>query len=278
MKLFCVVILFVFVNVSADDRMLYTDMVRRTNEVIERAYHINDLTVNGISGINGLEYVIEAIVDDKDYNGNFGKINVMIAVPDILEIVVHLTVPRRKFPNALRKAMHFQDLMQIEVINKLRQQVWFGFLMNESHDYKILDLTALAEQRRRRVKPALKNIIERTLDISFNQFNMKQPEIRDTSNLGGLNLTTLVEKRRVTGTSLKNTMRRSLETNIPKADDDDDDENEFLSFLSFRLCRLMALYMSTQFPTAYIKDVQTDSNICIMDDGITQKRYKQING
>ncbi|XP_050427572.1 uncharacterized protein LOC126837664 isoform X4 [Adelges cooleyi] len=219
------------------------EILCRTNEVIERASHINDLTVEGISGINGLEYVIETMVDNNNYYVEFGKINFMIALPDNIEMVAYIREPLF-FDTEIEKAENLQYIMQMEIINTLK-------LLNIS--------IPLPEGDEDRV-------------TMFNQFNMKQPEIRDTSNLGRLNLTTLIKETRVSGTSLKNKMRRALGTSNPEVDDEPNES------LLFRLCRSLGLYMSTQNPTSYINHLRIDSTICIMYDGITQQRYKQFKG
>ncbi|XP_050427568.1 uncharacterized protein LOC126837664 isoform X2 [Adelges cooleyi] len=251
------------------------EILCRTNEVIERASHINDLTVEGISGINGLEYVIETMVDNNNYYVEFGKINFMIALPDNIEMVAYIREPLF-FDTEIEKAENLQYIMQMEIINTLKL-LNISIPLPEGDEDRVFiyvptHLSTLAEPRRRLVKPALKNIIKRTLITMFNQFNMKQPEIRDTSNLGRLNLTTLIKETRVSGTSLKNKMRRALGTSNPEVDDEPNES------LLFRLCRSLGLYMSTQNPTSYINHLRIDSTICIMYDGITQQRYKQFKG
>ncbi|XP_050427566.1 uncharacterized protein LOC126837663 isoform X6 [Adelges cooleyi] len=233
MKYFCFLILFLFVNVSADDLRVYADMVRRINIAIEKAFNVNNLTIEDNPVTNALEYVIEAIFDDNYYNGDFATMNFMIARPDQIEIVAHIPVePANTFENEIKKAMHYQYLMEVEVRAKLSP---LYVTIHYSH-------------------------IKRDQVTMVNQF-MKQPEIRDPSNLGRLNLTTVAEKRRVTGTSLENTMRQAL-----------------LDKTLWRICCMIGIYMSTRLPTSYIKNIHVESNMCTLYDGITQQRYQQING
>ncbi|XP_050427564.1 uncharacterized protein LOC126837663 isoform X4 [Adelges cooleyi] len=261
MKYFCFLILFLFVNVSADDLRVYADMVRRINIAIEKAFNVNNLTIEDNPVTNALEYVIEAIFDDNYYNGDF----------DQIEIVAHIPVePANTFENEIKKAMHYQYLMEVEVRAKLSPlyvTIHYSHIKRDQDDSdsRDIDLTALAEPRRRLVKTVLKNIISRALVTMVNQF-MKQPEIRDPStdkvkDLGRLNLTTVAEKRRVTGTSLENTMRQAL-----------------LDKTLWRICCMIGIYMSTRLPTSYIKNIHVESNMCTLYDGITQQRYQQING
>ncbi|XP_050427562.1 uncharacterized protein LOC126837663 isoform X2 [Adelges cooleyi] len=268
MKYFCFLILFLFVNVSADDLRVYADMVRRINIAIEKAFNVNNLTIEDNPVTNALEYVIEAIFDDNYYNGDFATMNFMIARPDQIEIVAHIPVePANTFENEIKKAMHYQYLMEVEVRAKLSPlyvTIHYSHIKRDQ-DSRDIDLTALAEPRRRLVKTVLKNIISRALVTMVNQF-MKQPEIRDPStdkvkDLGRLNLTTVAEKRRVTGTSLENTMRQAL-----------------LDKTLWRICCMIGIYMSTRLPTSYIKNIHVESNMCTLYDGITQQRYQQING
>ncbi|XP_050442591.1 uncharacterized protein LOC126846828 isoform X2 [Adelges cooleyi] len=118
---------------------------------------------------------------------------------------------------------------------------------DEGQDFGSLDLTILADQRRGLVKTALKNIFRRII---------------------GFNLASLIEERRVTGRSPKNIIERRV-FDGPVSD-----------VSLFQMCRLMGLYMSTQFPTSYIKEIWIDPiiNTCTLDDGITQKRFKKMNG
>ncbi|XP_050441401.1 uncharacterized protein LOC126846200 [Adelges cooleyi] len=48
----------------------------------------------------------------------------------------------------------------------------------------------------------------------------------------------------------------------------------------FEMCRLIGIYMSTKFPTSYIQtmEIDLDDKNCIMNDGTTEIRFKEING
>ncbi|XP_050442590.1 uncharacterized protein LOC126846828 isoform X1 [Adelges cooleyi] len=135
---------------------------------------------------------------------------------------------------------------------------------DEGQDFGSLDLTILADQRRGLVKTALKNIFRRIIGTMYYQLLMKL-ERGDTL---GFNLASLIEERRVTGRSPKNIIERRV-FDGPVSD-----------VSLFQMCRLMGLYMSTQFPTSYIKEIWIDPiiNTCTLDDGITQKRFKKMNG
>ncbi|XP_050433524.1 uncharacterized protein LOC126841231 [Adelges cooleyi] len=199
----------------------------------------------------------------------------MIAVPEKTDIVSNIR--EFDYQHNYLKCMHYQYIMQLEIRHTLNITI-----PKPEADFEALNLTTLAEQRRRLVKPALKNIFKRLLGSMYNQF-MMQLEIRDlltdeVRDLQGLNLTTLAEQRRVTGTSLENKIRRVLKTDVPEIVKDQNGSVLDVSLL--RMCRLIALYISTQFPTSYIKKLQIDfiDGTCIMDDGITKKKYKKVNG
>ncbi|XP_050441409.1 uncharacterized protein LOC126846204 [Adelges cooleyi] len=112
----------------------------------------------------------------------------------------------------------------------------------------------------------------------YEQFVL-QLEIRDTSNLVGSNLATLIQGRRITGTSLENTIRRRvLETENTEVVEDQNESVHDYSLLP--LCRLMGLYLSTLFPTPYIKRIRIDPDdiTCTLDDGTIERKFKKING
>ncbi|XP_050422344.1 uncharacterized protein LOC126834207 [Adelges cooleyi] len=92
MKLFCLLISFFFVDVLSEnaDEFEYKVLVYQTTQMFRRAYFLNNITVGHTSGINGLEYVIERMVNDiNNVLGfqDFCKINLLIAVPDQKEII-----------------------------------------------------------------------------------------------------------------------------------------------------------------------------------------------
>ncbi|XP_050440151.1 uncharacterized protein LOC126845531 [Adelges cooleyi] len=280
MKIFLFLITLVLFNVSAYDEMNYKKEVFLTNVAIELAYNKNDFTVGDNSGLNGLEHVIEKMVNDtssfqiEDYYVNFAKINFMIAVPDQTDIAINITDFEHLHNNF--KCVHYQYMMQLEIKNTLNIDIP---KLDESQ-IGDLNLTTLAEQRRCLVKPALKNIFRRLLGSMYSQF-MMQLEIRDlltgeARDLGGLNLTTLAEQRRVTGRSLGNKIRRVLKTDTSEVAK----YQNLLDVSLLRMCRLIGLYISTQIPTSFIKKLMIDpiNDTCTLYDGITQKKYKKING
>ncbi|XP_050442956.1 uncharacterized protein LOC126847032 isoform X3 [Adelges cooleyi] len=260
MTLFCILLTFVFVSVSENDDVTYKKIVFLTNAAIEQAFAKNDLTVGNNSRANGLEHIIEKIIDDWYTYWSFAEINMMIAAPDKLDLADHRSALSRFFPRT---------------------------------DSEGLNLTTLAEHRRRRVKTALKNIFRRKLGPKYNQFMMQlKLEVRNTlipyiaipeaneisEDLGRLNLTTLIEERRLTGTSIANTIRRGVlgtDTSEVVEEESGSVPNVFL----WRLCRLIGLYISAQFPRSYIRQLWSDpdDNTCILDDGTTLRRFKKIN-
>ncbi|XP_050424146.1 uncharacterized protein LOC126835528 [Adelges cooleyi] len=78
MKLLCVVISFVFVNVSADI-MAYKRVVSITNLIIQNASDRND--ING----NGLEFLIKAIVYENQFS--MEDMSILFAVPEKADLV-----------------------------------------------------------------------------------------------------------------------------------------------------------------------------------------------
>ncbi|XP_050443263.1 uncharacterized protein LOC126847193 [Adelges cooleyi] len=282
MKLFCFLITFVIVNVLANDEVTYyKEVVFLTNEAIEIAYSTNDLIVGDISSINGLEHVIEKMVNDEDSYKCFAQLNLMIAVPDQTDLINY--IPRldcfslrgMEDVTPMKRCIDYQDFMQHE----MKYTLGIDYpIADENQDFEGLNLTTLAEQRRSWVKTALKNIFRRKLRSMYDQF-MLQLGIRNTLNLVGSNLATLIEERRISGTSLENTIRRRvLGTNIPEVVEDQNGSVRDYSLLP--LCRLMGLYLSTLFPTSYIKELWINPNVstCTMDDGTTLRVFKKING
>ncbi|XP_050443276.1 uncharacterized protein LOC126847198 isoform X4 [Adelges cooleyi] len=275
MKLFYFFIPLVLVYVSATDEERYKMEVFITNEMIELAYNKNDLIVEEYSGANGLEYVIENMVNDENDYNSFAKINFMIAIPDETDIVI--LIPGLEYLHArliMTKCRRYQNDMQHELGITLN----IGFPeFPYGKDFKSMNLTILGEERRHFVKQALQNIFKRKLGPMYDQFIL-QLEIRDTLNSEHLNLTTLTEGRRVTGTSIESSIRHVLGTDIADVNQDQTRSVHGVSLL--RICRLMGLYLSTRFPTSYIKDLWVDPMImtCTLDEGDIQRRFKQING
>ncbi|XP_050432854.1 uncharacterized protein LOC126840899 isoform X2 [Adelges cooleyi] len=139
MKFFCFLISFVFVIVSAFDEADYKKEVYITNVAIGSAWNY------------GLEHVIETMVNDNDSYKCFAKINFMIALPDHPEIVNE--IPEDLDLDELRKSMHYQFMMRLEIKHTLR------------NEYPEVDKDK--EERRRRVVPSLKNIFRRVFDGSL---------------------------------------------------------------------------------------------------------------
>ncbi|XP_050443282.1 uncharacterized protein LOC126847198 isoform X8 [Adelges cooleyi] len=258
MKFVCFFITLVVENISAFDEAAYKKEVFITNQMIELAYNKNDLTIGQHSEANGLEYVIEEIVNDVEYYNSFAQINLMTALPDKTDIV--LLIPAMKYLDG-----------RLIMNNIVYPKVPY------SEGFRSLNLTTLGEQRRPFVKQALENILRRKLGPMYDQFIL-QLEIRDTLNSERLNLTTLTEGRRVTGTSIESSIRHVLGTDIADVNQDQTRSVHGVSLL--RICRLMGLYLSTRFPTSYIKDLWVDPMImtCTLDEGDIQRRFKQING
>ncbi|XP_050443288.1 uncharacterized protein LOC126847198 isoform X14 [Adelges cooleyi] len=228
MKFVCFFITLVVENISAFDEAAYKKEVFITNQMIELAYNKNDLTIGQHSEANGLEYVIEEIVNDVEYYNSFAQINLMTALPDKTDIV--LLIPAMKYLDG-------------------------RLIMNTCKQYQTI----------------IKHEIESILNIVY-------PKVPYSEDSERLNLTTLTEGRRVTGTSIESSIRHVLGTDIADVNQDQTRSVHGVSLL--RICRLMGLYLSTRFPTSYIKDLWVDPMImtCTLDEGDIQRRFKQING
>ncbi|XP_050443266.1 uncharacterized protein LOC126847196 [Adelges cooleyi] len=284
MKLFCFLFTFILVSVSAndDDDETYKKIVFLTNAAIEQAFNKNDLIVGNNSRANGLEYIIEKIVNDEGSpNRNFAKINLMITAPDQVDLANIVTALARFFPPTVYAAQY-----QLNIRKEIKETL--GIAISDAlyhEDSEGLNLTTLAEQRRRRVITSLKNIFRRKLGPKYDQFMMQlKLEVRNTLNnevsedLGRLNLTTLAEERRVTGTSIENTIRRGVlgtDTSEVVEETNGSVHDVFL----WGLCRLIGLYISAQFPRSYIRElwIDPDNNTCNMHDGTIERRFKKIN-
>ncbi|XP_050443281.1 uncharacterized protein LOC126847198 isoform X7 [Adelges cooleyi] len=271
MNLSCILITFVLVNVSATDEAIYKMEVFITNEMIEFAYNKNDLIVEEYSGANGLEYVIEKIVNDE---ASFAKINLMIAIPGNNITGIDPELEHLHACLILLKCKQYQNIMQ----NVIGSTLDIAYpVVPYGQDLRRLNLTTLGGQRRHYVKKALKNIFKRKLGSMYDQF-IFQLKIRDTSNRKRLNLSTLIERRRVTGTSIESSIRHVLGTDIADVNQDQIRSVHGVSLL--RMCRLMGIYLSTRFPTSYIRQLWIDpiNMTCTLDEGDIQRRFKQTNG
>ncbi|XP_050433954.1 uncharacterized protein LOC126841489 [Adelges cooleyi] len=208
MKHFCFLISLFFVNILANDLSDYKESVYNINDLIRRAHYKNDVTVGDRSGANGLEHIIELMIDDDHIYKDFRKINCLIAVPERPKMIRKVLGPHS---NILKNATFFHEKMLTEMASILgiqlygvRYQFWGK-------------LKTLGDNRRELVVPALKQIILRVLD-------------------GGPSV--------------------------------------------LRVCRLMGLYLSTQFPNSYIKKIQIDptDGTCILGDRKnTNWRYGKID-
>ncbi|XP_050431450.1 uncharacterized protein LOC126840012 [Adelges cooleyi] len=156
MKLFCLLISLFFVDVLADYG-LYMELVHLTNEGIRRAYLKNDLTVGGRSGANGLEHLIETMIDDVNNVLNyqdFCKICFLMVVPDQRKILMRITEPP---PHPLHKGNSFFDKMLQDLVT------FVGVDMTGNYIAVRKTLKNLADKRRELVSWSLKNIISRRL-------------------------------------------------------------------------------------------------------------------
>ncbi|XP_050431423.1 uncharacterized protein LOC126839992 [Adelges cooleyi] len=166
MKYLWFLISFFFVNIMANDLSDYKECVWNITDFIRQAYEKRNVTVGGISRANGLEHIIEIMVDDvNSIYKDFRKINCLIAVPERPNMI--FKVPGPYYSNILKKAKHFHDVMLKQMSSKLgiklyevRYQIWGT-------------LKTLGDDRRDYVIPALNNIITRILgepvqnDVAF---------------------------------------------------------------------------------------------------------------
>ncbi|XP_050443265.1 uncharacterized protein LOC126847195 [Adelges cooleyi] len=284
MKLICFLFTFILVSANDDDDAFmksYNKVVFLTNAAIEQAFNKNDLIVGNNSRANGLEHIIEKIVNDDRSYRSFAQINLMIAVPGKLELTDIVPGSENSLP-IIVSAMRYQIRMGKEIKTTLGIEIPDALYRENSRG---LNLTTLVDNRRRRVKTALKNIFRRKLGTKYNQFMMQlKLEVRNTLNkevsedLGRFNLTNLAEKRRLTGTSLENTIRRGvLGTDTSQVAEEETESSEHV-FL-WGLCRLIGLYISVQFPTSYIRElrIDPDNHTCNLHDGTMERRFKKIN-
>ncbi|XP_050431056.1 uncharacterized protein LOC126839691 isoform X2 [Adelges cooleyi] len=230
MKLFSLLISFLFLaGVLADDESDYMDNVLSSTEFFRIAYFDNGLVdLDGGYRINGLEVVIEEMVDDinNQYTyENFCKINFLIAVPEARDILSHVADPQPSQSqtdlhlNQTQKANLFLDHM-IRIIGV----PLIGYRVKYTYTTSFGTLKEVANETRKFVVPALRNLmIRRLLGESVQRVN-------DQASL------------------------------LPN-------------------CRLLGLYLSTQSPELYIKEVRIESTsrTCIFKDkNDTQIRYRKF--
>ncbi|XP_050430155.1 uncharacterized protein LOC126839128 isoform X4 [Adelges cooleyi] len=147
MKLFFLLICFFFVDVLADEDLdNYMSYFYLSTTSIKRAYSMNNVTIGDRSGLNGLELVIEAMVDDTNNAleyAEFCKINFLIAIPEQTEILPRIA-----------------ELSFLPPLLRIRMD---GY----KKDLNMETLKSYADYRRTFVVPALKNRIQsRLLDGS----------------------------------------------------------------------------------------------------------------
>ncbi|XP_050428918.1 uncharacterized protein LOC126838479 isoform X4 [Adelges cooleyi] len=271
MKQFGFFIFFLFVNISADKKEIYLRPVYLTNAAIKCAYNINDVTVGDNSKANGLEHVIETMVDDKRYVNQFAKINFMIALPDQTEIVlkkpdwkgkvevlenktdVVLGIPVSDFNHT----KEFENL--VENGKELPRHILYKRELKSAGNHQYImheEMVAILGQR---IRDAI---------------NIEVSEYYKHKNSEKLDLSTLANERRefYVAPALKHILTRELEASVQRVDDD-------VSLL--RVCRFIGIYISTQLPDLYITDLQidsTDGTCTLWDKCNTPKRYRKING
>ncbi|XP_050425330.1 uncharacterized protein LOC126836184 isoform X2 [Adelges cooleyi] len=151
-----------------------------------------------------------------------------------------IAVPEQAYIGIMNVSIAIQISMQEEIKRELIIA-----------DFTNLTLTELAERRRRLTENALKNILRRALDFD----NLE-------------NLATLIEGRRFVYTeSLKNKIMRVLNR-----------REQHIPFLP--MCCFMALFMSTKFPTSFIRVIEIGSyDTCVLKEKKTSyKSYREIDG
>ncbi|XP_050443291.1 uncharacterized protein LOC126847200 [Adelges cooleyi] len=166
MKLLCVLFTFVLVSVSANDDATYKKIVFLTNAAIEQAFNKNDLVVGNNNRANGLEHIIEKIVNDDRSYRSFAQINFMIASPDKLDLTNLISAFARFIPPTV-SAIRYQLSMRKEIKETLDIDISDDLYREDPEG---LNLTTLAEQRRRSVKKALKNIFRSKFGPKYNRF------------------------------------------------------------------------------------------------------------
>ncbi|XP_050437927.1 uncharacterized protein LOC126844103 isoform X1 [Adelges cooleyi] len=207
MKPICFFILFVnILNVSAHYLAEYKKQLLITNVSIMEA------------GTDILQRIIEEMFNEVNHCDIFGKLNFMIAVPDKLDFSICIPDSDLRPIPIMDKLLDYQDFMGWKIRRTLRMKYPN---IDNNQDFKSLDLTALAQDRRDHTGPALKNIIIRILD---------EPVQGIPDDI-----------------ALK------------------------------RVCNLIGLHMSAQFPASYITKIQIDltNRTCTLSNGYTDKIYRK---
>ncbi|XP_050434005.1 uncharacterized protein LOC126841504 isoform X2 [Adelges cooleyi] len=168
MKLFTLLITFLFVaGVLADDESVYMDDLLTSTELIKKIYSKNYLTTSGTSIINGLEHIIESMVDSVDefFFNNFQKLCFLIAIPDHMDIISDAIAMDQisdqsgnlvRVRDLTKKANVFLDLMIRFIGLEL-----IGYRLQMTYTTDRGTLQNIANERREYVRLALINIIRR---------------------------------------------------------------------------------------------------------------------
>ncbi|XP_050431419.1 uncharacterized protein LOC126839989 [Adelges cooleyi] len=155
MKIFCLLISIFFVKVLAVYDS-YMGFLHLTTIGIKLAYEKNDLTVGSRSRLNGLEYLIETMVDnvknDPTYQ-DFRHINFLMAVPDHSEILSRISeLPGQSKKNAnkfFNKLLH--DLVSVVGVDMERRFSADGKtlenLANTSREFVALAVRSIIRHR-----------------------------------------------------------------------------------------------------------------------------------
>ncbi|XP_050424300.1 uncharacterized protein LOC126835634 [Adelges cooleyi] len=236
MQLMCSSLLVVFATVSAfHDLTFYKKLVAIANATINLAYN-KRITIGDNIESNGLEQVIKMIVDN-EHRYNLGTMNLMIAVPEKINIGYGL--PDYENREVMENFTYYQAILTKRIKTLLDID---GPTIDEEQKFEDLDLKQLAEERRSLTGIALKNIIRRAIDFE--------------------NLANFVEERRINPT-------QTLKIKIA-------DRYKHRVSLS-GMCRLIALLMSTKFPRSCIIEYKTDFiSTCTLWDGTTKYIYREI--
>ncbi|XP_050437934.1 uncharacterized protein LOC126844108 [Adelges cooleyi] len=149
MKLICIFISFILLNVSADYDAKYKKHVLATNESMLEADTM------------GLERVIEEVVYEVERHNIFGKLNCMLAVPDCLDVTICIPGSDLRSISDTEKLLDYQDWIGWKIRRAFKMKYPN---IDEDLDFRSIDLKDLAQDRRNLTRPALKNIINRVLD------------------------------------------------------------------------------------------------------------------
>ncbi|XP_050425332.1 uncharacterized protein LOC126836183 [Adelges cooleyi] len=154
MNIFSFLISFVFLKVSTYNIINYMQDLVITNEYIEVAYSMNNITTkDNVVVANGLEHVIKQIVK-KSQQGSLGVLNNMFTQPDY------------RLDNDWNVCKEKQTALRDEIQNELEIAV----PQIEDKNFRKFNLKSLAAKRRSTTTKALKNILDRA--INYDTFNL----------------------------------------------------------------------------------------------------------